>query len=382
MPHFISTPPPGPSANPYAQMPSQTPTPQPGQVHTGIPSLPHGRYISFLGIYQNIANPYAQMPSQTPTPQPGQVHTGIPSLPPNILALLQQSQGQHGQGSAPQQMQSQYGMPPLPPQSMMSPPMKPDNFVPPTANKDRKTPESAPAALSIHPQPTSKAIKPAQFHSTFGHVSRCDSAVTVIDSLSSRSSAFSSTITPDTSASSIPSRDHIPSTGMRVHGKDISPPITVLHSNDLNSALECLSLSNCFGGGGVLSRLWAKHEQEGGEVWGVDIEVKFTSSATNFKILDPLAAKQWAIKLATEAAVSVLSVDSIIMSKPAGRNPTHTYSILRYLSPTRTLRNRLHAASSKLLFSFVVLAKDQTQFTHLLVDPDLFRCLVSLNIYT
>ncbi|KAG1889059.1 uncharacterized protein F5891DRAFT_1198797 [Suillus fuscotomentosus] len=122
MPHFISTPPPGPSANPYAQMPSQTPTPQPGQVHTGIPSLPHGRYISFLGIYQNIANPYAQMPSQTPTPQPGQVHTGIPSLPPNILALLQQSQGQHGQGSAPQQMQSQYGMPPPPPQSMMSPP--------------------------------------------------------------------------------------------------------------------------------------------------------------------------------------------------------------------------------------------------------------------
>ncbi|KAG1816254.1 hypothetical protein EV424DRAFT_1068489 [Suillus variegatus] len=36
---------------------------------------------------------------------------------------------------------------------------KSDNFVPPTANKDRKTPESAPAALSIHPQPTSKAIK-------------------------------------------------------------------------------------------------------------------------------------------------------------------------------------------------------------------------------
>jgi hypothetical protein len=99
------------------------------------------------------------MPSQTPTPQPGQVHTGIPSLPPNILALLQQSQGQHGQGSAPQQMQSQYGMPPPPPQSMMSPPTKPDNFVPPTANKDRKTPESAPAALSIHPQPTSNAIK-------------------------------------------------------------------------------------------------------------------------------------------------------------------------------------------------------------------------------
>ncbi|KAG1889060.1 uncharacterized protein F5891DRAFT_1215820 [Suillus fuscotomentosus] len=192
---------------------------------------------------------------------------------------------------------------------------------------------------------------------------------------------------------------------MRVHGKDISPPITVLHSNELNSA-QCDQSTNLPSfhpppviegvpgwnaypsptvlGVGVLSRLWAKHEQEGGEVWGVDIEAERdgTLLATDFKILNPLAAKQWAIKLATEAAVSVLSVDSIIMNKPAGRNPTHTYSILRYLSPTRTLRNRLHAASSKLLFSFVVLAKDQTQFTRLLVDPDFFRHLVSLNIYT
>lgn len=73
-------------------------------------------------------------------------------------------------------------------------------------------------------------------------------------------------------------------------------------------------------GNEVLSRLWAKHEQKGGEAWGVDIEAEQdgTLLATDFKILDPLAAKQWAIKLATEAAVSVLSVDSIIMSKPAG----------------------------------------------------------------
>ncbi|KAG1825797.1 uncharacterized protein BJ212DRAFT_1316217 [Suillus subaureus] len=79
-------------------------------------------------------------------------------------------------------------------------------------------------------------LRPAQLRSTFGHIPRNDSAATVTDSLSSRSGTFSSTITPDTSASSIPSRDHIPSTGMRVHGKDISPPITVLHANDLNSA--------------------------------------------------------------------------------------------------------------------------------------------------
>jgi chaperonin GroEL (HSP60 family) len=36
------------------------------------------------------------------------------------------------------------------------------------------------------------------------------------------------------------------------------------------------------------------------------------------KIWDSLAAKHWAIKLATEAAISVLSVDAIIMSRPAG----------------------------------------------------------------
>jgi T-complex protein 1 subunit theta len=40
--------------------------------------------------------------------------------------------------------------------------------------------------------------------------------------------------------------------------------------------------------------------------------------ATAHQIHDSFAAKAWAIRLATEAAISVLSVDSIIMSKPAG----------------------------------------------------------------
>ncbi|KAI6156383.1 chaperonin Cpn60/TCP-1 family [Pisolithus thermaeus] len=59
---------------------------------------------------------------------------------------------------------------------------------------------------------------------------------------------------------------------------------------------------------------------EGGEAWGVDVEAEQdgTLLATEHEILDSLAAKSWALKLATEAAVSVLSVDSIIMSKPAG----------------------------------------------------------------
>lgn len=47
-------------------------------------------------------------------------------------------------------------------------------------------------------------------------------------------------------------------------------------------------------------------------------ETDGTLNTSEHGIYDSLAAKSWAIKLATEAAVSVLSVDSIIMSKPAG----------------------------------------------------------------
>lgn len=47
-------------------------------------------------------------------------------------------------------------------------------------------------------------------------------------------------------------------------------------------------------------------------------ETDGTLLADENKIYDSLIAKTWALKLATEAAVSVLSVDSIIMSKPAG----------------------------------------------------------------
>jgi len=73
-------------------------------------------------------------------------------------------------------------------------------------------------------------------------------------------------------------------------------------------------------GNEVLSRLWAKHEQKGGENWGVDVEGESdgTLLADEAEIRDSLAAKAWAIQLGTEAAVSVLAVDSIIMSKPAG----------------------------------------------------------------
>lgn len=82
---------------------------------------------------------------------------------------------------------------------------------------------------------------------------------------------------------------------------------------------------NAFGGtegNEALSSLWAKHE-EGGVSIGVNIDADLGDSDGTFDaqaagIVDSLAAKSWAIRLASEAAVSVLSVDSIIMSKPAG----------------------------------------------------------------
>ncbi|PFH48906.1 hypothetical protein AMATHDRAFT_148838 [Amanita thiersii Skay4041] len=92
------------------------------------------------------------------------------------------------------------------------------------------------------------------------------------------------------------------------------------------SALEVVPrtlVENAFGGAEgneILSQLWTKHAREDGPVWGIDIELERdgTLRATEHEIYDSLAAKSWAIRLATEAAISVLSVDSIIMSKPAG----------------------------------------------------------------
>ncbi|KAF9520911.1 hypothetical protein BS47DRAFT_1323452 [Hydnum rufescens UP504] len=70
----------------------------------------------------------------------------------------------------------------------------------------------------------------------------------------------------------------------------------------------------------VLSRLYARHEQPNGKTWGIDIEGESDGilDTAPLQIYDSLAAKAWALSLATDAAMTVLRVDSIIMSKPAG----------------------------------------------------------------
>lgn len=70
----------------------------------------------------------------------------------------------------------------------------------------------------------------------------------------------------------------------------------------------------------VLGKLYALHHSSNNHTIGVDIEGNSdtTFDAKAAGILDVLSVKSWACKLATEAALTILRVDQIIMSKPAG----------------------------------------------------------------
>jgi T-complex protein 1 subunit theta len=72
----------------------------------------------------------------------------------------------------------------------------------------------------------------------------------------------------------------------------------------------------------VVSALYKAHGEGQGDA-GVDIESETdgVKSAKELNVFDSYASKDWAIKLATEAAISVLKVDSIIVSKQAGIAP-------------------------------------------------------------
>ncbi|KAJ2512069.1 T-complex protein 1 subunit theta, partial [Coemansia sp. RSA 1939] len=58
-----------------------------------------------------------------------------------------------------------------------------------------------------------------------------------------------------------------------------------------------------------------------GAAIGVDVDCEHEPrlvDAAKARILDPLAVKQWAIRYATQAALTVLQVDQIVMAKRAG----------------------------------------------------------------
>ncbi|CZR61389.1 probable component of chaperonin-containing T-complex [Phialocephala subalpina] len=71
----------------------------------------------------------------------------------------------------------------------------------------------------------------------------------------------------------------------------------------------------------VLSRLYTAHSKKADWTTGVDIENEDNTGTLDAKkvgILDLMISKSWAIKLATEAARTVLSVDQIIVARQAG----------------------------------------------------------------
>ncbi|KTW28392.1 T-complex protein 1, theta subunit [Pneumocystis carinii B80] len=70
----------------------------------------------------------------------------------------------------------------------------------------------------------------------------------------------------------------------------------------------------------IIGKLYAFHHTDNNVTIGIDIEgnndVPFDAKLAG--IFDVLSVKLWACKLATEAALTILRVDQIIMSKPAG----------------------------------------------------------------
>ncbi|MFT7818496.1 T-complex protein 1 subunit theta isoform X1 [Arapaima gigas] len=72
-------------------------------------------------------------------------------------------------------------------------------------------------------------------------------------------------------------------------------------------------------GNELISKLYAAHH-EGNKNFGFDIEGEGTAVKDMLEagILDPYLVKHWGIKMSTNAAVTVLRVDQIIMAKPAG----------------------------------------------------------------
>lgn len=67
----------------------------------------------------------------------------------------------------------------------------------------------------------------------------------------------------------------------------------------------------------IISSLYAAH-QGGKTTDGIDIDEGVVKNMVEAEILDPYITKYWAIKFATDVVVTILRVDQIIMSRPAG----------------------------------------------------------------
>jgi len=68
----------------------------------------------------------------------------------------------------------------------------------------------------------------------------------------------------------------------------------------------------------VVTTLNALHQDEDKQYWGVDVETGKAINAKQCGILDSYLVKYWALRLATNAACTILQVDQIIVAKRAG----------------------------------------------------------------
>jgi len=57
---------------------------------------------------------------------------------------------------------------------------------------------------------------------------------------------------------------------------------------------------------------------EGSCEFGIDVRDGVVKNVTEANIMDSLESKSWALKLAFDVCLTLLKVDQIIMSKPAG----------------------------------------------------------------
>lgn len=67
----------------------------------------------------------------------------------------------------------------------------------------------------------------------------------------------------------------------------------------------------------ALARLYAAHDK-GNKADGLDIETGEVKNAVDLQVLDLMQTKRWGIKFATDAAITILKIDQIIVAKRAG----------------------------------------------------------------
>jgi len=68
----------------------------------------------------------------------------------------------------------------------------------------------------------------------------------------------------------------------------------------------------------AITKLYAKHENSTGQNFGINVEGEEFVNTSEECIFDHLIGKETAIRLATNAAIGILRIDQIIMSKPVG----------------------------------------------------------------